>query len=246
MENDVDDIDEESKTMSHDQLGRADLHMHTTASDGLPTVQKLLDRIAQRGDLDVIAITDHDTLESSLWAYERRNTYPFDIVPGIEVTSAEGHVLALWVTEPVPTDLSLKETAAAIHEQGGLAVLAHPYHIHLTEVLLNCHRYLRRPSYLLETNIDGIEAHNAGIVLPGMNLLARGIARRLGLAMTGGSDAHTLGALGRGITRFLGHSAADLRLALEQRQTTVKGKAWPLGEYLKMMLHASSPLAATR
>jgi predicted metal-dependent phosphoesterase TrpH len=226
------------------QLGRADLHMHTTASDGLPTAEKLLDHVARRNNLDVIAITDHDTLDASLWAYERRNSYPFDIVPGEEVSTAEGHVLALWIRERIPTNLSLAETSAAIHEQGGIAILAHPFHIHLSEVLHNFWRYLKRPEHLTESDINGLEVHNAGIVFPGCNLLARWLARKLNMAVTGSSDAHSLGAIGSGVTRFPGHSAADLRLALEQRLTVAKGKPWPLVEYLKM-LHAASPLAAT-
>jgi predicted metal-dependent phosphoesterase TrpH len=101
------------------RLGRADVHMHTSASDGLPSVRELLDYVAQRGHLDVIAITDHDVLDASLEAYEQRQRYPFDIIPGVEVTSAEGHVLGLWVTCPIPMGMSLAETTAAIHEQGG-------------------------------------------------------------------------------------------------------------------------------
>src|SRR5215813_1872643 len=80
--------------------GRADIHMHTTASDGFSDVRTVLSHIARTGKLDVIAITDHDVLDSSLWAYNHRAKYPFEIIPGVEVSSAEGHVLALWVTQP--------------------------------------------------------------------------------------------------------------------------------------------------
>jgi predicted metal-dependent phosphoesterase TrpH len=54
-----------------------------------------LDYVAAQQRLDVIAITDHDTLEASLWAYERRQNYPFDIVPGVEISIRGGHVLGL-------------------------------------------------------------------------------------------------------------------------------------------------------
>ncbi len=81
--------------------GRADLHMHTTVSDGTATVEQMLDHIVQRGDLDVIAITDHDRLAASLWAYSHRELYPFEIIPGVEVTSSDAHILGLWVTEPI-------------------------------------------------------------------------------------------------------------------------------------------------
>src|SRR4051794_4666712 len=106
--------------------GRADLHMHTTVSDGTATVEQMLDHIARRGDLDVIAITDHDRLAGSLWAYSHRDRYPFDIVPGLEVTSSDAHILGLWITEPTRKGMSIEDTTAAIHAQGGIAIMAHP------------------------------------------------------------------------------------------------------------------------
>jgi predicted metal-dependent phosphoesterase TrpH len=224
------------ESLNDNQLsGRADIHMHTTASDGLSSVQELLDYVARRGHLDVIAITDHDTLDASLWAYEHRYHYPFEIIPGLEISSREGHVLALWVTHPVPMGLSLCETAAAVHEQGGFSILAHPFHFQLDDVYRNFRRYWRRPDYLIDAGIDGLEIHNAGVVIPGCNVLARHFARRLDVAVTAGSDAHSLGAIGSGVTRFPGHTATDLRHALEQRQTTAEGTMWPLVEYARII-----------
>jgi predicted metal-dependent phosphoesterase TrpH len=216
-----------------DLTGRADLHMHTTASDGFATVQQVLDYIARRGTLDVIAITDHDTLDASLWAYDHRDRYPFDVIPGLEVSSAGGHVLALWVTQPIPRGLSLEETVSAIHEQDGVAVLAHPY-----EVMVGWRavwRYLRDPQILAQSGLDALEVHNASTPTPGNNWLARRVAQRLGMTMTGGSDAHTLGGIGCGITRFAGHTAADLRRAILTGQTAAEGFAWPIRDYLRIL-----------
>ncbi|MBZ0288883.1 MAG: PHP domain-containing protein, partial [Anaerolineae bacterium] len=143
-----------------DQLtGRADLHMHTTASDGTAHVREVLDYVAEQRKLDVIAITDHDVMDASLWAYEHRAHYPFDIIPGMEVTSADGHVLALWVTKPIRKGLSLAATTAAIHEQGGLAILAHPFELMVAPHA--CWRYVRQPSVLLQDGVDALEIHNA-------------------------------------------------------------------------------------
>lgn len=214
------------------KLGRADLHMHTTLSDGIATVQAVLEHIARRGELDVIAITDHDRLDASLWAYERRHRYPFDIVPGVEVSSAGGHVLALWVTKPIPANLSLKETTAAIHEQGGLAALAHPFHIQMGFVARNAPQYLLKPQLLLEWGLDAVEVHNAGMLTPGCNLVARSMAKRIGITQLGNSDAHTLGAIGAGWTRFPGHTADQLRAAIEDKQTLAYGRYWGAKEYL--------------
>ncbi len=83
--------------MTNPIMGRADLHIHTTASDGKASVKELLNFIAnQRPHLNAIAITDHDILDASLWAYERNSFYPFDIIPGVEVSAQGCHILALW------------------------------------------------------------------------------------------------------------------------------------------------------
>jgi len=216
-----------------DQLtGCADVHMHTKASDGLATVQQVLDYVEAWGALDVIAITDHDVLDASLWAYSHRGRYPFDIIPGVEVTAREGHVVALWVTQPIPKRLSVKETVSAIHEQGGIAILAHPGEPFIAG--RHMLRYFRRPEVLIEWNIDAVEMYNAGAITPGNNILARRLCRQLPLPVVGNSDAHTLSAIGYGITRFKGRTAADFRAALGEGQTAVEGASWPITDYLKL------------
>jgi hypothetical protein len=212
--------------------GRADIHMHTRASDGLPNAQQVLDHVARRGHLDVIAITDHDVLDESLWAYSQRASYPFDIIPGVEVTARGGHVVALWVMQPIPKGLSISETVSAVHDQGGVAILAHPGEplINGTYVL----RYLRRPEVLIEWNVDAVEIFNAGTMTPGNNRLAQRICRDLPLPVVGNSDAHTLSAIGSGYTRFAGRTAGDFRAALAVGQTAAEGSTWPIIDYLKL------------
>lgn len=214
--------------------GRADIHIHTNLSDGIPTAQQVLDKVAKRGHLDVIAITDHDKLDASLWAYSQRARYPFDIIPGVEVTAHKAHVLALWVTKPIPMNLSVSETVAAIHEQDGVAILAHPgeFLIGGEQVL----RYLRNPSVLLEWGLDGVEVFNAGTMTPGNNILAQRIVRGLDIPLVGNSDAHTLSAIGRGHTHFNGCNAADFRSALAAGLTAAEGVRWQLTDYLKLSI----------
>ncbi|MBZ0292715.1 MAG: CehA/McbA family metallohydrolase [Anaerolineae bacterium] len=217
----------------HGFTGRADIHMHTTASDGFNSVQEVLQHITRMGTLDVIAITDHDEMSASLWAYEHRDRYPFDIIPGVEVSSADGHVLALWVTKPINPGMSLAETVAAIHEQDGIAIVAHPF-----ELIVCTHsvwRYLTHPEVLLEAKVDAVEVHNAGAFTPGNNWLARRLAFQLKLPVTGNSDGHTLAAIGRGVTYFDGHTAADFRQSLLRKETAVEGMSWPIIDYWKLL-----------
>jgi predicted metal-dependent phosphoesterase TrpH len=213
-------------------MGRADIHMHSTASDGFATVQQMLDHITHMGTLDVIAITDHDVLDASLWAYEHRHDYPFDIIPGLEVSSAEGHVLALWVTRPIAKGMSLKDTVTAIHKQGGLAILAHPFEMVVAPDA--CLRYLRNPEIVREAGIDAIEVHNAGALTPGNNILARRLAAKLKLPIVGNSDGHSLAAIGCGMTHFAGRGAEDFRSAVLRRATLVTGRHWPLPDYVAL------------
>jgi predicted metal-dependent phosphoesterase TrpH len=216
--------------------GCADLHIHTSASDGRYQVTEVLKHIAtQRPNLNVIAITDHDTLDASLWAYEQKHRFSFDIVPGVEVSSRGGHILGLWVTTPIARRMSLEDTVSAIHEAGGIAILAHPFDMMMDDVRLNARRYLRNPQVLLQAGLDGVEVHNAGIITPMSTVLARHLAQRAGLAMLGNSDAHTLGAIGTGRTRFTGVTASDLRRAILLGDTRAEGSAWNISDYIEYL-----------
>jgi hypothetical protein len=213
--------------------GRADLHIHTNVSDGIHSVQDVLDYVEQYMPLDVIAITDHDRIEASLWAFEHRHQYSFGIVPGLEVTSHDGHVLALWVTQMIPGGMSLAETAAAIHEAGGVAILAHPL-----EPTIAPHtflRYLRQPSVLLDAGIDAVEVWNAGAITPGCNWLAQRVYADVAIPKVGNSDAHMIASIGSGVTRFAGRSTDDLRRAIALGQTAAEGNIWPITTYLKLL-----------
>ena len=219
-------------------MGYADLHIHTTATDGVPTIQQLLDFVAaQRPELDVIAITDHDVLDSAFWALDHQDDYPFDIIPGMEVSSRAGHILALWVTTPIPHSMDLQDTASAIKEAGGISVLAHPFHFHMGLIRRNAKRYYQTPEVLLEAGIDALEVHNAGVATPFSNRLARRVGASVDIAVLGNSDAHTLGAIGTGKTRFSGTSADDLRTALLNKQTIAEGRPWHLSDYIEFLKH---------
>src|SRR5260370_21658675 len=101
--------------------GRADLHMHTTASDGWPAPHELVD-YASATSLDVIAVTDHDTIEGALRAADhaaRRSKV--QVVIGEEVSSRDGHIVALFIARRIRPGMSAAATVHAIHHQGGLA-----------------------------------------------------------------------------------------------------------------------------
>jgi predicted metal-dependent phosphoesterase TrpH len=202
-------------------MGKADLHVHTSYSDGMADVPALLTYAESHTDLDVIAVTDHDNIRGALAARDAwaRGTYRIQIVPGMEVTTIEGHVLALFIDEPVPCLRGLEETLAAIHRLGGLAIIPHPL-TWLTRGLGE--RHIRRvmASERDGVRFDGVELTNG---TPAGRLGARKARalneRHLHLAEAGGSDAHFLAAVGAGYTEFSGRTPDELRRAILDRST---------------------------
>ena len=210
-------------------MGRADLHVHTSYSDGMADVPALLAHVESHTDLDIIAVTDHDDIRGALAARKAwaRGSYRFEVVAGMEVTTIEGHVLALFIDEPVPCLRGLDETLAAIHRLGGLAIIPHPL-TWLTRGLGE--RHIRRvmASERDGVRFDGIELTNG---TPAGRLGARkGRAlndRHFHLAEAGGSDAHFLAAVGAGYTEFSGRTPDDLRQAILDRSTQGVRKPHP-------------------
>ena len=109
-------------------MGNADLHIHTSFSDGMADVPELLEYVEENTALDIIAIVDHDDVRGALAARERwaKANHRFQLVTGIEVTAIEGHLLALYVDEPVKSLRSIERVIEDVHRQGGLCVVPHP------------------------------------------------------------------------------------------------------------------------
>jgi hypothetical protein len=106
----------------------ADIHVHTNGSDGISSPKAKVKRALRRG-LSTVAITDHDTLDPSLRAldYAVAHQLAIDVLPGEEVSTREGHILALGITERILPGLRVEETIAKIRAQpGAVAIVAHP------------------------------------------------------------------------------------------------------------------------
>ena len=111
-----------------ERRGRADLHIHTLASDGTASVAEILDRVEREAVLDVIAITDHERIDAALAARRMAEDggMRVRVVVGEEISTRGGHLLGLFLERPVPRLRSLRWSVAAVHEQGGIAIPAHP------------------------------------------------------------------------------------------------------------------------
>jgi predicted metal-dependent phosphoesterase TrpH len=212
-----------------DQLGKADLHIHTTASDGAATVPELLEYVARRTDLPVIAITDHDTISGAIEAAQLARQFGVDVIVGEEVSTTDGHLLALFIDTILPPQRPAAETIAAIHAQGGLAIAPHPFD-------RSVHSLGRTGLQHDDWNFDAIEGFNAGVIWSqrGCNGAAQHAAAAMGLPAIGGSDAHTLATTGLAYTLFSGAGANDLYRAIRAGQVGWGGRYWGPAQYVDM------------
>ncbi|WP_299024246.1 PHP domain-containing protein [uncultured Thermanaerothrix sp.] len=203
-------------------MGLADLHIHTVYSyDGTSSVEAVLKYVAEYTDLDIIAITDHDCITGALKAQDLAPAYGLEVIPGIEVSTSEGHVLALYIERPVPAGLSLIETALRVGELGGLCIAAHPMAAGTSSLNFQTIRAaLEHPE--VRRILVGVERFNGGLVYTRRNPWVEAIASTLPLAQVGNSDAHVLRMIGQGATFFPGTTAAELRHALEHATTEVR------------------------
>ncbi|WP_225334609.1 PHP domain-containing protein [Halomicrobium urmianum] len=199
-----------------------ELHAHSELSyDGRDSVELLLEQAAAVG-LDALAVTDHDEIDASLRAAELAPDYGLVGIPGMEVTSRAGHVLALGVEEAVPSGLPFGETLDRIDDLGGIAVVPHPFQESRSGVLANV-----TTDDL--TAADAVEVYNSRLLTGRANRQAERLARRSGMSMTAGSDAHVSEMVGQAVTRV---DAADRTLegilgAIVDGRTTVEGKRTP-------------------
>ncbi len=210
-------------------MGKADLHIHSTYSDGSQSVAAILAHVERCTDLDIIAITDHDCIEGALRARDlaAAQHLRLSVLVGAEISTRDGHLLALGIEQLIPAALSMAETVAAIHEQGGVAIAAHP-------LSWWCPSASRAVLDDLRGVLDGLEVINGSFAGLPTNLRLPAINEaHYGMAESGGSDAHTLSAIGSAYTHFAGSTIADLLRAIRTRQTRAEGGLWSVRAFLQ-------------
>lgn len=222
------------------RISKADLHIHTLASDGTASVEAVLARVAT-SDLRVVAITDHDTIDGARQAQRLARDFGVDVIVGEEVSTQEGHLLALFIEQALPPARPAAETIAAVHAQGGLCIAPHPYDRAVPSLgFAGLHRRCTRSAAGARAGywpLDAIEGFNAGTPWPGSfgNYIARQVAARFNLPVVGGSDAHTLSTIGQGYTLFAGTSCDDLYRAIRNGLVSWGGHSWSLAQHLDFL-----------
>lgn len=171
-----------SRLVTLNKKMKIDIHTHSSYSDGVNTPEEMVNHAKKIG-LDGIAITDHNVIEGSIKAL-KYNSENFTVIPGIEISSIEGHILALGITELIERAIPAEEVIEKIHELGGIAIAAHPYDRLRSGVGDLIHKL----------DFDAIETVNGHTLLNTWGMVS--ISEDVGLPMVGGSDAHCLDEVG--------------------------------------------------
>ena len=159
---------------------KLDLHIHSKYSEDATGSPKDIIKILQKKGLQGMAITDHNTVEGGLKALKVKPK-EFIVIPGVEISTKDGHMLALNVTENIKKHLTAEETVEKIIDTGGLPVVPHLFR--------NMSGIKKEKLRNIRTKISTIEVFNS-CSLPQTNLKTAKIAKEYGLGGTGGSDAH--------------------------------------------------------
>ncbi|WP_457550700.1 PHP domain-containing protein [Archaeoglobus sp.] len=197
-------------------LLKADLHIHSNHSDGKSSVREILKSAIAKG-LDVISITDHDTLNGSLEAIEivREEHLPIKVIRGVEISTAQGHLLSYGISVEIDRGIDLIEAVKLVRDLGGITSLAHPFQFYR-------HGAIRLKFFKV---VDCIEVFNARS-LPIFNRISNFFCKVYKKGKTAGSDAHKAEFVGYGIVLINANSSDEKSIlnALKNCQCKVKGK----------------------
>jgi len=168
---------------------RVDTHVHSNFSRDAKASPEGIVRRCQRVGLNVIAVTDHNTIRGGL---EVKRIAPFPVIVGEEVMTTQGDLIGLFLQEEVPQGLSAIEAAQCIKEQGGLVVLPHPF-----DTLR--HGIARHGVEAVDALLpltDAAESYNASCMRSGYNERADEYIKAHSIPDLSASDAHFIGELG--------------------------------------------------
>ena len=227
-----------------------DFHVHSDDSyDGHEPIELILEQAADIG-LDGVVITDHDEISESLRAAELAPEYGLIGIPGVEVSTRHGHLLAVGVEERPDPGQPFTETVAEVRDFGGVAIVPHP-----------CQRSRHGVRKRHIEDADAIETYNSMVFTGYRNRRARTFARRRGYPQIGASDAHYLPNVGKAYTEILVSPDADVTTradidgdelveAILEGRTQIRGKRTPIHkssvQYAKGAVRKASYLLTSR
>ena len=199
---------------------KLDLHLHSEYSgDGNGSPEEII-KILQKKGLNGMSITDHNNIEGSLKALKIAPK-DFIVIPGVEISTLDGHIIALNIKENVERELSVEETVEKILDLGGIPIVPHLYR--------NMSGINKNNLNKIKLKVTAIEVFNSCSV-PVTNLKIAKLAKELMLGGTGGSDSHHPNYVGWGYTTI---NTTDFRIDSILSEIN-KGKTWGKGETLPL------------
>jgi len=209
---------------------KLDLHLHSEYSaDGMGSPEEIIKILKKKG-LDGMAITDHNNIEGSLKALKIAPK-DFIVIPGVEISTSDGHIIALNVRENIQRELSVEETVEKILDLGGITIVPHLYR--------NMSGINKDNLMKIKSKISVIEVFNSCSV-PLTNLKIAKLAKELNLGGTGGSDSHDPKYVGWGYTTI---DTTDLNVdsiltEIKKHKTWGEGETLPLSYRRDRMLYS--------
>ncbi|BDC36611.1 MAG: PHP domain-containing protein [Candidatus Methanoliparum thermophilum] len=217
-----------------DKIGIADIHSHTCYSgfsqlfhflkypESVATPDKMVDKAIEK-NIDVLCITDHNEIDGAIRGqkYAKTGKLDIDVVIGEEITTASGEILGIFLNERIPPKLKVEETIDLIHEQGGLAIVPHPFSYFCPSIGWRARGL----------PIDGVEVLNGAHIDPYVNKLAKKLFANY-FSNVGGSDAHSPKMIGNAFTIFNGKTSDELYNAIIHKETKAEGRSSPLRHWI--------------
>ncbi len=199
---------------------KLDLHLHSQYSEDAQGSPEELKKILQTKGFHGMSLTDHNTIKSHKHA-KKLTSKTFVVIPGLEISTKDGHILAYNTTKLIPKGLSVVETVEKIREDGGIPVVPHLFR--------NMSGIKKEKLLTIIDHLNAIEVFN-GCSLPNTNIKTAKIAQKYTLGGTGGSDAHNPDYAGTSYTTV---ETTDLSLdtvlsAIENKKTWGYGTTMPL------------------
>lgn len=232
------------------RLGRADMHIHTLASDGVSSVVEILERVEAEGVLDLIAIADHERVDAAVAGRQLAadRGMRVQVVVGEEISTRGGHLVGLFLERAVPPMKSLQWSIEAVHDQGGIAIPAHPLvpypmcaQAGALRRLLASDNPAIRPDTIETFNPTALGRYRHDAVVR--------FAREHHLPLVGNSDAHVASAVGTCWTTFPGRTGEDYRRAvgsgLTRHHGSFHGSLDQLGVYRSQLRKYAAGWKAT-
>lgn len=221
------------------KVKKVDLHIHSNYSDAKPSIKDILNFVENDTDLDIIAITDHNTIKGAIEAKKiiHSQKMRIKVIIGEEISCQEGHLVGLFLKKEIPGNLPVSETIKLIKKQKGVVIASHPFvETPLKDSKGNHTGGIGLSTILVEkNNIDALETVNGNLIMKFReNSRANFINSNFLFRTTvGGSDSHILASLGKGYTIFVGNTVKDFKKAVLNGNTFAVEKRWEFISVIK-------------